>query len=112
MLPTEFLEKFEKDLLLKKLQVEESLRNLETNDPVMLEVALISSEIGDASWEADVHAKSVAAQNHLLGLYTSIKKSLVKLSLGTYGKCEKCGHSIEQKRLEVLPTASVCTLCL
>lgn len=112
MLPTATLSKFEKYLLLKKSQIEDELKNIERDDPVMLSAALASSEMGDASWEADVHAKAVVARSNLLNFYSGIKRSLNKLHQGTYGKCEKCGKLIEPQRLEVLPIATLCTLCL
>jgi DnaK suppressor protein len=30
---------------------------------------------------------------------------------GTYGKCADCGHAIPRRRLEVLPTATLCVQC-
>lgn len=37
--------------------------------------------------------------------------ALEKLEKGKYGKCEKCGKEIEEKRLEVHPAARFCMKC-
>lgn len=44
-------------------------------------------------------------------LVRKIDHALGKIEDGTYGECECCGESIEGKRLEVRPTASLCIKC-
>ena len=41
----------------------------------------------------------------------AIEVALAKIEAGTYGKCETCGKSIEQPRLEALPHARRCMSC-
>ncbi len=40
--------------------------------------------------------------------YNDIKAALQRIKDGTYGKCEICGKSIEEKRLEANPAATTC----
>lgn len=40
-----------------------------------------------------------------------IDRALSKLEDGTYGLCESCGESIESKRLQARPFASLCIAC-
>ncbi|OGZ33438.1 MAG: hypothetical protein A2174_01240 [Candidatus Portnoybacteria bacterium RBG_13_41_18] len=40
-----------------------------------------------------------------------INKSLQKFKKGEYGKCEKCGQSIDEKRLVAMPEAETCAKC-
>jgi RNA polymerase-binding transcription factor DksA len=40
-----------------------------------------------------------------------IKKALVNLSTGKYGKCDNCGNKIEDVRLDAMPTATLCISC-
>ena len=41
-----------------------------------------------------------------------INKALEKIKKGTYyGKCEKCGQLIDEKRLQAMPEAETCTKC-
>lgn len=41
----------------------------------------------------------------------SIDESLMKISEGTYGKCENCTDNIRKERLEALPFARLCLQC-
>lgn len=40
-----------------------------------------------------------------------IDEVLRKISEGTYGICEECGEEISEKRLSVIPTATLCINC-
>lgn len=37
-----------------------------------------------------------------------VENALSRIENGTYGECEVCGESIEEKRLEALPYATLC----
>jgi DnaK suppressor protein len=38
----------------------------------------------------------------------AIDAALARIENGTYGRCERCGQQIEEKRLEALPYATLC----
>lgn len=59
----------------------------------------------DAVEEWNERRATVAA---LETTYRDTERALEKLTLGTYGTCEVCGATIEEERLEVLPTARTC----
>jgi DnaK suppressor protein len=40
-----------------------------------------------------------------------IDRALVKIEIGTYGVCEKCGKEIPRARLKALPHAPLCVAC-
>ncbi len=40
-----------------------------------------------------------------------IDAALARIDEGTYGECVKCGESIAEKRLEILPETPHCTRC-
>ena len=40
-----------------------------------------------------------------------IRAALDRIEQGTYGECINCGDPINEKRLEVVPHASLCTDC-
>jgi DnaK suppressor protein len=42
---------------------------------------------------------------------SELRSALARLELGTYGRCQACGLSIDEKRLAVLPTTSTCIRC-
>ena len=54
--------------------------------------------------------------NHLLAdaaeaALADIEGALTCLEAGTYGTCSGCGQAIAQRRLAMLPTARLCTMC-
>lgn len=98
-------------LLRKQREVEVELKDLEKKDPIMLDGLAESTEPGTESWMADVHSQVVAVKHSLMSLSKKIKKSLINLKTGKYGKCENCGKMIEPARLEAIPTATLCVGC-
>lgn len=102
--------KIKESLLKQQKKVEEEIKQLDADDPVNSDVAE-SSEPGTDSWIADTHTRTVAVKQTLKDLLTKIKHTLKTLASGKYGKCENCGMKIEAKRLEIMPTATVCIAC-
>lgn len=49
-----------------------------------------------------------AAREHLEGL----EEALARCQAGTYGRCASCGGYIPTERLEALPTALTCLVCM
>ncbi len=110
-LPQNTLAKIRSILLRQQKEVASQLESLEKNDPVLADGFAESPESGTDSWTADVHARFVSLRNNLFNLSSRITKSLTNLRRGTYGKCEDCGREIEVKRLEAMPTATLCLIC-
>ncbi len=110
-LTRENLNKIKSLLLRQQKSVEEQIKSIEEDDPVLLQTAVEASEPGTDSWQADVHARVETLKNDLVGLSQKIAKSLTNINKGTYGKCEKCGKNIEAERLEAMPTATLCLAC-
>lgn len=98
-------------LLRQQRKAEEGLKALDKEDPVLDRGLIESSEPGTDSWLADTHARVVAMRRNLLDALANTKKALNNLRTGKYGTCEKCGKPIEPKRLEVVPTATLCISC-
>lgn len=46
-----------------------------------------------------------------LNLLREIERALEKIAKGNYGKCEKCGKSISEERLSILPWTRYCAEC-
>jgi DnaK suppressor protein len=40
-----------------------------------------------------------------------VNRAIVKVSEGSYGRCDDCGEAIESARLDALPTAIRCLKC-
>lgn len=98
-------------LLRRKKEVESGIKALDKDDPVLATALTESSEPGTDSWMADVHARVVSTKQTLYDALNKTKKALMAIKSGKYGKCEKCGKNIEPKRLEVMPTATLCISC-
>ncbi|HEY3352370.1 MAG TPA: TraR/DksA C4-type zinc finger protein [Polyangia bacterium] len=41
--------------------------------------------------------------------FAAIDEALLRIDHGEYGQCDVCGHDIDPRRLEALPTARTCT---
>ncbi|MBI2595166.1 TraR/DksA C4-type zinc finger protein [Candidatus Daviesbacteria bacterium] len=104
-------EKIRKLLLRQQKKVEENLKAMEKEDPVMNGGPAESSEPGTDSWLADVHSRVVAIKISLQDILINTKKALEKMRSGKYGKCENCRRMIEPQRLEAMPTATLCISC-
>jgi RNA polymerase-binding transcription factor DksA len=42
---------------------------------------------------------------------SDVDAALLRLTAGTYGRCERCGNPISEARLEAMPTAHRCLDC-
>lgn len=109
--PKKTLEFIQKYLKKQEKEVEQSLKEVEEDDPANTPVLAESSEPGTDAYVADVHTKTVVLKEQLNNAKTSIAKALSKIKNGTYGKCENCGKQIETGRLLAMPTAQYCVSC-
>jgi DnaK suppressor protein len=74
---------------------------------------LVDTAIDEADWAAveiseDINLKRLSAHRQLLN---DVEECLRKVNEGTYGICEDCGEEISEKRLRVIPTATLCIDC-
>lgn len=44
-------------------------------------------------------------------MIAEIDQALLRIDEGTYGKCERCGKEIDERRLEAVPTARYDAVC-
>ena len=108
-----FLDNIKKDLLARKDKLKQQLGTFAEKDPKQEDNYNSGfPEFGD---KEDENAAEVAAFEGNLSLEETleqslemINKALQKIEDGTYGLCEKCGETIYQKRLEIMPTATKC----
>lgn len=110
-LPQQTLDKVKKYLIRQQKSVDQELKTIEKDDPVLADGVAEASESGTDSWQADVHARIAAVKNDLMNLSKKITNSLLKIKVGTYGNCESCGKAIEADRLAAVPTANLCVIC-
>jgi len=105
------LENLKNKLLRQQKKVEDDIKSLEDDDPVMENALAEASEPGTDSWLADTHSRVVAVKQSLIDMLYRTKDALVRIKTGNFGKCENCGKQIEPERLEVMPTATLCIAC-
>lgn len=106
--PKETISLIKKYLLRQQKEVEKEIREVGEDDPVKSPSLAETSEPGTDSYLAESHAKTLVLADHLSKVSSSIKKALLKIKKGTYGKCEKCGKQIELGRLLAMPIAQYC----
>lgn len=64
--------------------------------------------VGEGTSMAVDRISSVAAHERLQDMLTDVRRALVKVDDGTYGRCDDCGQAIPPERLEALPWAIRC----
>jgi len=74
---------------------------------------LVDTAIDEGDWAVvdiseDLSLRRLDSHRKLL---LDIDECLRKIQEGTYGVCEECGEEISQKRLKVIPTATLCIDC-
>lgn len=109
--PIKTLNSIKQTLLRQQKEVEQNLKGIEADDPAKEDGLAEASEPGTDSYIADIHTKALVLGSQLKNVSNSIKNALSKIGKGTYGKCDKCGHQIELKRLLAMPTAKHCVSC-
>ncbi len=109
--PKTTLEFIKSHLIRQQREVDKNLKGIEEDDPAKSPALAESSEPGTDSYIADTHAKAVILKDSLVKMKNSIKLTLSKIKIGTYGKCDNCGKWIEEERLKALPTAGLCLSC-
>lgn len=117
-----FIEKQKQRLEQEKIALEKELESFAKKDPEMEGnwnskfPEFNSSETGGsrleiAQDEVEEYLKRLPLEQAMEIKLQNIEKALKKISQNKYGKCEKCNKNIDQKRLEVHPSARYCTKC-
>jgi RNA polymerase-binding transcription factor DksA len=71
-------------------------------DPNFADTSQVTAERG----EAEVLA------SELRDALDEVEAAIARLTEGTYGRCEVCGQSIPEPRLEAMPAARRCIACV
>jgi DnaK suppressor protein len=74
---------------------------------------LVDTALDEGDWAVvdiseDLNLRMLATHRKALH---DIDESLRKINEGSYGICEECGEEIGEKRLSVLPAATLCVIC-
>jgi DnaK suppressor protein len=96
-----------KETILKEAQ-EEISRYVSGENRQMVDTALDDGDYAQVDITEDVNLQRLSAHRKLLH---GIDEAIRKIAEGTYGICEECGEQISEKRLQVLPAATLCIDC-
>jgi len=111
-LSKQFLINVKNKLLRRDKALEETQKDLITEDPYLQEGRAVgNAEVMDEAQE-DIGKNITDAK---MGIVTTIryqiKRALAAINLGTYGICEVCGSKIDTARLKAYPEATTCIEC-
>jgi len=100
----------------EKTAIEKQLATFATKDPHLKDdwdsrFPKFDGNIEEAADEVEEYSSRLPVEYSLEIRLRDINLALEKLAQGKYGKCEKCGKDIEEKRLEVHPAARFCMKC-
>jgi YteA family regulatory protein len=66
------------------------------------------ADLGSENFE---RSKDLSLREHYLGRLRLVEEALARIESGRYGICPRCGASIAEARLAVLPEAALCLPC-
>jgi DnaK suppressor protein len=116
MLSKEKIEYFKKKLEEEKMRLEKDLEKIARRNPAVPDdwemvpddlniEAADKSELSDVSEEMGTRA---AIEDKIEERLVFVKQALERIKKGTYGVCLVCNKPIQEKRLEVNPSARHC----
>lgn len=81
-------------------------------DPDSDEVTFIDDAgFADRSHNTEERSRLISVAAALRSNLRDVDRALVKIAVGTYGVCERCGEPIASERLDALPWAMLCIRC-
>jgi RNA polymerase-binding protein DksA len=75
------------------------------------EISAHSSHIADQGTETMEREKAFLFIAQKRERLEEVEQALSRIEAGTFGVCESCGENIPARRLERIPTASLCVPC-
>lgn len=114
---SKLIEKLKETLEKEKASLEKELASFASKDPNLKnnwDTKYPNRENGNMEEEADETQEydNLLSLEHSLELkFRDVNLALEKIEKEGYGKCEKCGREIEEKRLLAYPEARLCIKC-
>ena len=116
------LQKIKQELEKEKTAIEEQLKKFAKKDEKLLGdwdtvfPKYNGGESGGAALEkaadeVEEYSTLLPIEYNLELKLKNIDLALEKIKKGRYGKCEKCGQEIDEKRLKIYPEARFCLKC-
>lgn len=108
---------FEQKLIDEKKQLLATVSRIEetglgdTMSASASELSMYDNHPADIADQLFERSKDLALRDNEHILLKKVEAALDKIKEGTYGECNHCGKSINIKRLEALPSATLCMEC-
>ena len=99
-------EDIKKQLLKRKLELEEEIAEAASDSPVDR-----GADLADQVASSSMEVLKNSLQNAEVEEYNMVIKALEMIANGTYGICDSCEKPISEKRLSLYPNASRCLSC-
>lgn len=110
--PNNILESIKNKLERDKQSAQKNLSKIKEEDPFADPARLSDNASLDTEAKEEIgHDRVEAIKGALSSQLSRIEIALKRLKRGEYGICERCGKAIETKRLEIMPTATLCVAC-
>ncbi len=71
----------------------------------------LPADFEEQAVDLEDHEAMEAVENAGMLEIQQIRRALARIAEGSYGSCTRCGEIIAPKRLEALPTATLCIAC-
>jgi DnaK suppressor protein len=94
-------------LITKLAEIEEQLATMSAPPSEQSNISF-GKRVGDGTQMAVDRLSQVAVADQLQVTEIDVRRALVKLDEGSYGRCDVCGRPIPEGRLEALPWATLC----
>ena len=91
----------------KLAEIEEQLATMSAPPTEQSNISF-GKRVGDGTQMAVDRLSQVAVHDKIQITEADVRRALVKLEEGTYGRCDVCGRPIPEGRLEALPWAVLC----
>ena len=110
--PKKILLTVENYLKRQKKNIQGSLVNLKKEDPFSDTDRITDNAANDTEAKEETgHERILVLQKELERDMERIEAALMRIKIGKYGFCKKCGKMIYTARLQAIPTAELCVSC-
>ena len=109
--PQNTLVHFWNPLVRQQKEIIKELQAIDKEEEFLAQNPFMSFELGTNSWESDVRSTKMIIKDRLLSRLKTINQTMLRVRKGIYGKCERCDKQIEEVRLRIIPTATLCIRC-
>jgi RNA polymerase-binding protein DksA len=96
---------------LVRLRAELAAAEIEINDLLRDSGDGAGDDQADAGTKTFEREHELSLLNNNRDMVVQCERALARITDGTYGVCELCGHPIGKARLQVFPRATMCMVC-